>query len=182
MISVTIDATDWDQVADDMITALGGEDAKPVRRAITRALRKTARWVNARIARSVAQAANIPQKAVRARLSVRVGKEEAMVWLGTNPIPAHRLGTVRWSRRMRGARAGRRLFPGSFAWGPNPDKPLVWHRTGKSRLPIEKETVEIDPVAQEQARRLRMQALKRLREVLRQELNYELLKATGAVS
>lgn len=178
-MQLTIDGRDWDRQTEKMAQILGGVRSRAFERAANRAVRKAARWLRTQLARAVAQDAGIPVTRFRQmRVSLRYDREDwsANLWLGLNPIPAHRTGKVKWTRRMRGARAGRRQFRGSFAWGPNPDKPVIFRRQGQARTPIEKVTVPVDEAAEEHARRLERRALQRFQTVLRQELNYEMAK------
>lgn len=177
-----LNARDWDQQTDKMVQALGGPDSAYFERAANRAVRKTGRWLRTQVARAVAKDVSISVRMFRQmRVSLRYNRREwtASLWLGTNPFPAHRTGKVKWTRRMRGARAGRRQFPGTFAWGPNPEKPVIFRREGDARLPIEKVTVPVDESAQEHARRIERRAHQRFRTVLAQELNYEMAKRFG---
>lgn len=92
-----------------------------VERARKRAARKLGTWARRQVLRTIAQAVEVPQKVIGAnkRFTATVLPEGGLrIWVGTNPIPAHRLGTVRWTRNMAGARAGRRLFPETWSWGP----------------------------------------------------------------
>lgn len=181
--TLTIDALDWDDRIDSMLAQLGGDiQSKPIKVAIRRAITKTTKWLRRQITRIVAAEFGIRQKTFdKYRVSVRMREGElweALLWVGTNPFPAHHLGVVRWTRRMKGARAGRRLFEGTFAHrseGP------IFRRSGEDRLPIEVEAVEIDAVLREQLRRLETQAMRRYRTLLAQELNYQLVKTRGAL-
>ena len=179
-MNLEIDATDWDEKTERMIHALGGEAGKPVSNAVRRALRKAAQWLQRQVTRVAATEIGVTQsKFKKARVSVSIGKGSAWtarIWVGTDPWAAHRLGAVKWTRKMAGARAGRRLFPGTFV--PRQGGP-IFKRSGAGRLPIEKETVEIDAAMQQNIRRLETSALSRFRQLLAQELNYELQKSIG---
>lgn len=190
---ITIDALDWDARIQELAQVLGGgASAKPIRKATNRAAKKTTQWLRRQIARIASQHLGIQQKLFAdARIKVRIdnGKDalgEAVVWIGTEPMDAHQLGTVRWTRRQRGAKAGRKLFPGSFAHdseGPifrRSDEPKRTMRKGrykgKKRQPIEKEQIEIDPVISENVLRMERRAGERYLALLAQEMNYELSK------
>ncbi|WP_200249546.1 hypothetical protein [Thiococcus pfennigii] len=117
-----------------------------VARARRQARRKLAAWLRREVIRAVAKAAEVTQKALKTlvRFVVSQGEDGIRIWIGTNPIKAHHLGTVRWTRRMRGARVGRRLFPGSWSWGVGSrTQSAVMERTGDTRLPIAPVTVEV---------------------------------------
>jgi hypothetical protein len=75
-------------------------------RALARALRKLATWLRRQTLRAAAVAADVRQKfLVQAmRFHVTLAREGGrlagvQVWVGTNPVGVHRLGTVRWTRR-----------------------------------------------------------------------------------
>jgi hypothetical protein len=186
-MNLTIDALDWDERSDALINALGGIDATPVKTAVRRAVTKTAKWLRVRIVRAIAQGIQMPVRALdqlrvrihynKARDGGAVDMWEALLWVGTNPVSAQRFGAVSWRRSMSGARAGRRIFGGTFAAAPRGGEKIVWRRMGKERLPIEKETVAIDEVAQENGLRLERMGLQRFRDTLAHELDYELSKA-----
>jgi hypothetical protein len=150
------------------------------RRAGDRAIRKTLTVVEREVKRIGAKRLGITQKAFgAARVTVRrprEGEDSAMVWVGTNPYPVHRLGRVIWRRRAEGARVGRRRYPGAFAWGKNANRPLVWRRAGRQRLPIEVVTEEIHAGIDADIKRIEVAAVMRYRRLLAQELNYELQK------
>jgi len=67
------------------------------------------------------------------------------LWVGTNPIPVHRLGKVSWSpftakgRRTKGAKVSGKTYAGAWSWGaPSVTGPAVLQRQGKGRLPIKR--------------------------------------------
>lgn len=179
-MNLEIDATDWDEKTERLIHALGGESGKPVAAAVRRTLRKTTQWLQRQVTRIAATEIGVTQnKFKKARVSVSIGKGStwtASIWVGTDPWPAHRLGKVKWTRKMAGARAGRRTFPGTFA---HRDGGHIFKRSGAARLPIEKEALEIDNAMRQNIRRLEVGALSRYRDTLASELNYEFQKSIG---
>lgn len=132
-------------------------------RARRRALRQTLTWIKRQVLRAAAAGAEIPQKQFAALLRFHSGQRPdggVSIWVGTNPIAAHRLGTVVWApyrgagSRPRGrpktpgkgtgARVGRRVFPGSWSWGPGSRTgTAVMQRLGAERLPIERVNVPV---------------------------------------
>lgn len=155
-----------------------------VERARKRALRKLSTWVRRQILREAAKAVGTSQKVLTTSLRFRVTQtaDELSIWIGTNPIKAHHLGTVRWTRRMQGARVSKRLFPGTWSW---PDSRrmagLVVERTGqfgRNQNPrLEKVDVVTVPIHDQILGRL--QAIQpeidaRFQKLLLQELNYAL--------
>lgn len=168
-------------------------------RATKRALRKLTTWIRGRVLREVAKAAEVTQKTFRLLLRFRVTQKDTWlsVWVGTNDIAAHHLGHVRWTRKMAGARAGRRLFTGTWSWPEGEavkTAGLVMRRTGATgRVPtnpipnrgarrnppkplerIDKETVAIHAAVQAAINGLRGEIEERFETLMRQELNYAL--------
>lgn len=182
--NITIDALDWDDRVDSVVSVLGGENSATFRRAVRRAITNTVRWLRRQVARIAAMELGIAQKIFdKSRIRFRMERGdvlEGILWIGTNPFPAHRLGRVKWTRKMTGARAGRRTFPGTFA-ASHTGTPLIWRRSGRERLPIEIETVDIDTAIGENVRRLEAEALKRYRTLLAQSVNFELQKKLGRI-
>jgi hypothetical protein len=96
-------------------------DAIPqgINKAKARALRRLKTWLNRQVAKAVSAATGVTQAKWKALLRLRSGKTATggiVIWIGTNPIAAQYLGKVTWTRRMKGARAGRQLFPGTWSW------------------------------------------------------------------
>ena len=154
-----------------------------IARAQRRALRKLSKWMQSQILKEVAAATGATQKTLKAlvRYKTTLREDSLMIWIGTNPLKAHWLGKVKWTRRMAGARAGRRGYPGTWSWSSGPTQGLIMQRTGafgrngNPRLErIDVVTVPVnDPVL------TRLQALQpsidtRYQTLLAQELNYAL--------
>lgn len=158
------------------LEALAGLTPAAMQAAWRRTLRKTGAWIRSRTAKEVGSATGIQQKLLRQRMyfflrSANTGK----VWLGLNPIEAHRLGAVR--RTKKGVRAGKWLFEG--AWRKTkvqPDGP-IYRRVGKARLPFEVVRVDWSQSGDAAFRRAAQACEARLLTVLRQEVNYEIQKA-----
>lgn len=148
-----------------------------VERARRRALGKLSTWVQRQILREAATAAGVPQKIIKALLRYRTTRtaDVLKIWIGTNPLKAHHLGTVKWTRRMAGARAGRRLFAGAWSW-PNSRKMkgLIVQRTGDQRLPVEVVTVEVHQAVLNRIQAIQPAIDARFLTLLQQELNYAL--------
>ncbi|AOL04147.1 phage tail protein [Burkholderia contaminans] len=157
-------------------TALQGLSRAAMQAAWRRTLRKTAQWIKSQTAKEVGGATKIPQKVIRRRIffflrSADTGK----VWLGLNPIEAHRLGNAAKTRK--GMRVGRQSFEG--AWRQTKLKPggPIYERVGKERIPYRMVTVQWQQTGDPAFRRAAKACEDRLMTVLRQEVNYELLKA-----
>lgn len=162
---------------------LGAIPAK-VAKAERRAMRALSKWVERQVLRAAAQELGVTQKALKAaaRIKSKSTDQIVKVWIGTNPVKAHFLGTVRWTRRMIGARAGKRQFPGSWSWGEGSKTgKTIMRRTGqfvqtgaRRRERIAAVTV---PVHDAMARRLDNMApeiAERFDTLYRQQLNYAL--------
>jgi len=114
-------------------------------RAMQRANRKLEVWLKRTAARAASKAAGFPQKYWIDALRYHVDPVMAnglpvavSVWIGTNPVPVHRLGDVRWTRRMQGARVGRKRYPGTWSWGEGSRTGIaVMERIGGKMAPRE---------------------------------------------
>jgi len=157
---------------------LQGLPSSAMQAAWRRTLRKTAAWIKSQTAKEVSGATKIPQKVIKNRLyfflrSADTGK----IWLGLNPVEAHRIGTV--SKTSKGMRAGRMTFEGAWRQTTrNPDGPL-YRRTGKARTPFEAVTVGWSDSGDPAFRRAAKLCEARLMVILKQEVNYEIQRAIG---
>ena len=190
MPDVYIDSSDWDAQAEEMAAALGGLRNRGVQRALERTVRKTGKWVGHQVAKQAAQSAGLALRRFKQmRVNVRINREDAQiaVWIGANPWPVNRQGRVEWTRKMRGARAGRKTYRGTFAYrGTNPKNPIVLMRQEAAQpsgtvqvhkgAELAKVAKPIAPEVEEAVRRIERRAAQRFRTVLRQELNYEMAK------
>ncbi len=161
----------------ERVAAAFGRLPRATDRAMRRALRKLSTWIRRQALRAASAASGVPQKFYKRamRYHVATSKDGLSVWIGTNPIPQHRLGAVRWSPRMRGARVGRRSFPGAWSWGRGKTGPAIMERLGASRLPIRRvPDEEPHPAVLAALGQLQGQAAARFQTLLRQELNYAL--------
>ena len=163
------------------VSAAFGRMPAATDRAMARALRKLSTWMRRQVLRAASQAAGIPQvffkRSIRYHTTIDKdthGISGVSVWIGTNPIKAHRLGAVRWTKRMRGARVGRRSYPGSWSWGRGKTGPAVMYRGGGSRLPIFVEKEEPHQAVYARLSGLQDEAAARFERLLAQELNYAL--------
>lgn len=173
-LAVTID----DQGAFERVRRAMEAMPEQVEKARKRALRKLLTWVRRQVLRAVASAAGMTQKAFKAVLRYNLETQDdgsIKIWIGTNPVQAHYLGTVRWTRRMKGARVGRRLFEHAWSWGPgSKTKTLVMRRRGEGRLPIDPVTIEIHEAVSRRVEEMLPAISERFERLLMQELNYAL--------
>lgn len=170
-----------------------------VEKAGERAIRKTIRWLKARIAREVGAALRVPQKALKPRLTTSVvgkGRDRAhILWFGSLPLAAEQAGKARQTKR--GTTTGKHRFDGAFvAKIYNPEQ-NVWIRTrrnataghftlGKARkpgagrvprelagrFPVQRVGIELDDLVGDIFRRYQKRAEARFGELIEQELNY----------
>lgn len=161
-----------------------------VDRARYRAQKRLSQWVSREILRASARAIDTTQKALKSanRVHSRLIRDNfgISIWIGTNPLDAHKLGAVRWTRKMPGARVRQRSFPGAWSWKEGQARVtagLVMHRTGefgRNNNPklerIDVETVEIDPEVRAAAEQLLPEIERRYEELLRTELQREIAR------
>lgn len=176
-------------------------------RAQRRAINKVLGWLRTHIARAVSKQERIAVSAVRQRLRSYVAKggaTQGKLWFGINPIEASRIGRPR--QTSSGVSVAGRRYEGAFyrrVYGGQAD---IWIRTGSKhfkeedypaseltsakgqrhgsmdadmygRFPLAKAKVvleDVRPLFDEWVRR----ADQRLVEVMLQELNFELIKAS----
>lgn len=163
--------------------------AKPgqIARASRRAVQKVTRSVGGVLARELAREHKLPLsifgagagRGRRVRFSrgssvtdpIKTGQAAVgTIWIGHRPIKASHLGTPRQTRT--GARAGKHLFERAFVATTASGHTTVFKRTGRSRLPIEEQTVSLDKSG-DIIDRIAATIPARLADLLRQELNYE---------
>lgn len=170
-----------------------------------RTLRKTGNYMKTLVGREVSKEKQIPLKVLRDRLNFYLkSPSTAKVWLGLNPIEAHRLAYGAGARqRGNGVTAGRHRFSGAWLMPVHAKtadgnkyqrvrerkrrgggtiiqgKTIVMERDGRGRLPISKVTYEWAASGDAALRRATSKIEERLLVILQQELNYEVQKAIG---
>ncbi len=181
---------------------------KAVAAAERRAINKTLRWLQGRVARSVGQQERIAIKAVRQRLrAYKAGSNgQGKLWFGLNPIEASRAGRPRQTRA--GVSVAGRRYQGAFyrqVYGSEAD---IWIRTASkhfdasdypdsevskaggassgwiaendSRFPLAKAKISLEDV-RPHFESWTNKAHQRLLVVMEQELNFEMIKLTRRV-
>lgn len=172
--------------------------AGAARKAVRRALRKTAQWYFRQIMRDIQQATGVNQKALRPRARITVLEKSlyANVWFGLDPMEAQKVGRARQTRA--GVTVGRgHRFESAFLAAAdfgNSGKAVqkVWRRkvrgkgsTAESRrmlrneelagrFPLELMKVPVYEAAAAIFARHRNGARARYQQILKQELNYAL--------
>lgn len=193
-LSLNLDVSDITSVYVDWID----NRAEVTRKAVRRALRKTAQWYFRQIMREIQQATGINQKALkpRARITVLEQSLYANVWFGLDPMEAHRVGRARQTRAGVSVGRGHRfesafLAAADFGNSGRAEQ-KVWRRKvrGKGstaatrrmlrneelagRFPLELMKVPVYEAAAAIFARHRAGARQRYQQILRQELNYAL--------
>lgn len=159
---------------------LGSLPAK-IDRARRRALRKLATWVERQVLRAVAEMVGTTQKTIKAlsRFHSKLLADGGIsIWVGTNPIDVHLLGLVTWKRGSDGARVGRRVYPGTWAWGEQGRTPFsrtrVLQRMGGARLPIQVVQEWVDDTVRRRIEEMTADIGERFERLMAQELRYAL--------
>lgn len=139
-----------------------------------RAIKKTMRWVQTRLARELAQALNVSQKSLKTRFSLRnVGRGSdsvTILWLGIAPLAAERAGKARQTRK--GVTVGKRKYEGAFYRRVYGDEARVWKRVGAERLPVKAEVIQVSDHAEEIFKRFEQRIPAEFQRIIKQELNY----------
>jgi hypothetical protein len=181
---------------------------KAVAAAERRAINKTLRWLQGRVARSVGQQERIAIKAVRQRLrAYKAGSNgQGKLWFGLNPIEASRAGRPRQTRA--GVSVAGRRYQGAFYRQVYGSKADIWIRTASkhfdandypdsevskaggassgwiaendSRFPLAKAKISLEDV-RPHFESWTNKAHQRLLVVMEQELNFEMVKLTRRV-
>lgn len=151
---------------------------KSAQEAWRRTLRKLGVWIKGQAAKSVSKETRIAQKLLRQRIYFFLRSwSQGKVWLGLNPIEAHRLGTVRSTSK--GVTVGRHRFPGAWVMKQRAPAGPVYERVGKERMPYRAVKYDWEKAGERAFREAARRAEVRLIEILRQEINYEIHKAIG---
>lgn len=149
-----------------------------VERARKRAGSKLITWARRQVLRAASQSSGATQKRLQELVRFRATRQDGggiEIWIGTNPLKAHHLGAVRWTPRMKGARAGKRSFPGTWSWGQGSRTgTAIMRRLGEARLPIEAVTVPIHEQVLARITAMQPEIGDRYSTLLAQELNYAL--------
>lgn len=139
MINLQISEQGISQIVDEL-----GATPEQCKKALRSALSKMARWLQTRTTKGLSAELQIQQKIIRRRLKktniVTTADGYAIkLWYGLNDISLIHLGA---RETKKGVTAGKRKVDGAFI-----AKGQVFKRTGKARLPIEKQVVTIQKQA-----------------------------------
>lgn len=148
-------------------------------KALDRTMRKIDRWLSRQIIRQMAQHTQFKQKVLKPRFFSRYSRDikTLSIWIGVVPIDVHHAAPpIRPTQT--GIKVGQlpEIESGFAGYDKQRHSRKVWKRVGKSRLPIEKQTVDIDVPTQQILERLKNRTESRFKTILAQELNYLLSK------
>lgn len=159
-----------------------------INRAIDRALKKTARWLETHSKRELGAALQMPQRVFKTRFFrsffTKDGKRSVNVWFGLAPI---RLIDISKSIRKTadGVAIGKYDYQGAFVATMKSGHKGVFERTGEgghkkrsdgqwSELPIREIGVDIEHLAKPIVERYHVRAEARFKQILKQEINFAL--------
>lgn len=162
-----------------------------IQKAVSRSLKKTARWLETHSKRELGVALGVPQRVLSARyyqsFNVQGGSRSVGVWFGLNPIRLSHIGKAKQNNI--GVKVGSHFYEGAFiatmASGhegvfkrsakSNPKNKRVKRADGQwSELPIEEVSFEIDGIASAVLERYHHRAEARFKQILKQEINFAL--------
>lgn len=115
-----------------------------VYKAERQAFKRTSKWARTQGLRAMSAASNIPQKNLkkRSRAVVYSGVDgQVRIWLGTDPMAAAYAGKL--VQQKKGAKVGKHKFPHAFVATMPSGHQGIFHRQGKSRLPIMADTIDV---------------------------------------
>lgn len=164
LISLDINSKGIEQIAKSMAA-----DEKSLNIALNRAIRKTSKWVITHLSRGLASETGIPQSIIKKRLKHFLTPNDltAKIWLGLLPVSASHLKP---KQTKAGVKAGKHFFKNAFI--VNKTRPLVFKRTTKTALPIEKQSINMESQADNIIESILPSVQKRLQQTLTQELRW----------
>ncbi|QOE32741.1 hypothetical protein CPT_Mano_008 [Achromobacter phage Mano] len=145
MLRLDVNADSLQRIALDIMAT-----EQQAERALRSTLGKMAAWLRVRSLRGLAPHLQVTQKVLRRRLkSFRLkatpGGGEITVWYGLDPIGLIYLGAKQTGA---GVTAGAHKRKSAFIANGRNGNRQVFKRTGKARLPIEKQTLDVQEKAQ----------------------------------
>lgn len=160
-----------------------------MQKAISRALRKTSRWLETHSKRELGVALGVPQNILSARyrktFHFKNGVRSVNVWFGLNPISIKDMGNLVQTRA--GVRVGKKNFVGSFIATMDSGHLGAFKRKYRNRpggrrekradeqwteLPIIEETFQIHEIAEPILERYQARVEARFEQILKQEINF----------
>jgi hypothetical protein len=163
---IFIEAKGLDRIGRDL-----GATQKQIEPAMRSAVSRVTRWAGNEAARRISKATKVTGKVIKGRMRVEVmGKDGVLgrVWAGLRNIP---LAAMKPRETKSGVTAGPAKVPGGFI-----AKKQVFKRTGKKRLPIEKQTFSILDPGMDAMRSLENEIGERLQREFESQLKWQLSK------
>lgn len=179
---------------DDELSALEDQllvSVSQIQRAVTRTLKKTAKWLETHSKRELGVALRVPQRVLSTHyyqsFNIKDGKRTARVWFGLNPIRLWSIGTAK--QNDIGVKVGRHFYEGSFIATMASGHEGVFNRSAKSHadnrrvkrkdgqwseLPIKEQSFKIQDIAEPILERYHNRAEARFKQILKQEINFAL--------
>jgi hypothetical protein len=153
------------------------ERPEQARKALVRSINKTLEFVRSRASRGIAREHGFPLKAMKGRIRISKAnsrKTSGHAWFGVKPIPAifavkNKKPGPPW--RGLGVRAGKTFFRSAFIY-PVYGVLNVFKRTGKSRLPVKRQDIELVG-AERIFNQVGLGARERFETIFAQEFNFE---------
>lgn len=147
LLNIQIDADDLQRVIAD-IQATESQAQKALRST----LGKMAAWVRTRSVRGLSKELQIKQAEIRRRLKTlrltqTTSGAEVSVWYGLDPIGLIYLGARQTGKGVKAG--GGRFVQSAFISKAKGSSEVVFKREGRARLPIKKQSAEIQDPAQE---------------------------------
>lgn len=180
--SITLDASAVD------LMALFGVSPAAFKRAQVRALNKTIRWMHGKFARYLQdelrsqEQLTLTQALLKKRMRQALAKGSALqanLWIGLHNLPLIRFGKGR--KVGTGYRVKSRQVDGGFLARMPGGHEGVYSRKERTRLHIKESKISLRGAASTVFLRLLPLAEQELEKKLRQELNYEMHRASGSV-
>jgi hypothetical protein len=166
---IFINAKGLDRIGRDL-----GATQKQIEPAMRSAVSRVTRWAGNEASRRISKATKVTGKVIKGRMRVEVmGKDGVLgrVWAGLRNIP---LKAMKPRQTKSGVTAGPAKRPGAFI--SEKLNGHVFKRTGKKRLPIEKETFSILDPGMDAMRSLENEIGERLQREFESQLKWQLSK------
>ncbi len=134
------------------------------------ALQLTAKWLRTHALREIGQVLGIKQAPLKQRMRIypHFSKNAVSIWVGLSPIGVHRLGSPRITPQ--GVQVKRKHYNQAFINPMRSTEPLVFRRSGKQRLPIERVEEEIETEALEVLKNWERRVMQRFGQLFEQQI------------
>lgn len=155
---------DLSNTLDKLLADLDRSSAE-VQKAVSIATQKHVQWVEREALKLLSDRSGISEQLLKThkRISSKVYGDRALVWLGLNPFPVHRLGTP--VKNEQGVEVAGETYKRAFV-----ARDIVFKRKSKSRLPIEKVSKDMNLKSSQVKWKLQRASDKKYIELLTAEL------------